>query len=103
MNTLVIAAQNKIIEAISLTPNQSLPGLSFFTKMAGGIMTAVEYGLILAMVLCAGMWGISSHLSNTGLSIKFRNGLFIALVAGIIVGIANPLMNWAFNTNIGIV
>src|ERR1700731_3757196 len=98
MNVL-IAAQSKIVEAISITPNQSLPGMSLLTSLVGGLMWAVEILLIAGFFLSAGLWGVGSHLANSNMSIKARNGLFIALCAGIAVGAGNTAMNWAFNTH----
>jgi hypothetical protein len=98
---LAIAAHGKILEAITISPNQSLPGMSLMTTLVGGLMWAVEILLIAGFFLSAGLWGVGSHLGNSNMSIKARNGLFIALAAGIAVGAGNSAMNWAFNTHIG--
>ena len=98
----VVVAANRVLEAINITPNSSLPGTAALEGFVGGLVTFVEIICFAALISAAGAWAWGGHSGNYKLSSQGRTGLLWALVALVIVGSANALANWALGISIGV-
>ena len=104
MNQLVeatAAATQRILVALKITPNSSLPGTAALEGLVGGLITFVEIICFAALISAAGAWAWGGHSGNYKLSSQGRTGLLWALLALVIVGSANVLVNWALGITIG--
>jgi len=93
---------NRILVAINIAPNSSLPGTAALEGLVGGLVTFVEIICFAALISAAGAWAWGGHSGNYKLSSQGRTGLLWALLALVIVGSANVLANWALGITIGV-
>jgi hypothetical protein len=97
-----VAGAHRMLEAINITPNSSLPGTAALEGLVGGLITFVEIICFAALISAAGAWAWGGHSGNYKLSSQGRTGLMWALLALVIVGSANVLANWALKISIGV-
>ncbi len=97
-----VVGANRILVAIKITPNSSLPGTAALEGLVGGLITFVEIICFAALISAAGAWAWGGHSGNYKLSSQGRTGLLWALLALVIVGSANVLANWALGITIGV-
>jgi hypothetical protein len=95
-------AGNRMLAALNITPNSSLPGTSALEGFVGGLVTFIEIICFAALISAAGSWAWGGHSGNYKMASQGRTGLLWALVALIIVGSANALANWALGISIGL-
>jgi hypothetical protein len=97
MITQLIAA--KVLEAdVNITPNTTaIPGLTTLSDLMGSVMA---FGLVLAFggfVGCAVLMAVGHHSGNPQLSSRGKSGLLWCLVAALLIGGANLLINTFFH------
>jgi hypothetical protein len=51
-----VMAANRVLEAINITPNSSLPGTAALEGFVGGLITFVEIICFAALICAAGAW-----------------------------------------------
>jgi hypothetical protein len=88
--------------SIDITPNTSLPGTSLLQSILGGIMLWSELALALGFILACVAWGIGHHQGNYKLAQQGRQGLLVVVVAIILVGSMNAIVNAALTVNLGV-
>jgi hypothetical protein len=98
--TVIVA--NRVLEAINITPNSSLPGTAALEGFVGGLITFVEIICFAALICAAGAWAWGGHSGNYKLSSQGRTGLLWALVALVLVGSANAQLARALGISIGV-
>ena len=97
MNTQLIAS--KFLEAdVNITPNTTaVPGLSTLSTLMGSVMA---FGLVLAfggLVACAVMMAVGHHSGNPQVASRGKSGLVWCLLAALLIGGSNLLINTFFH------
>jgi hypothetical protein len=89
----------KMLEAdVSITPNTTaIPGLSTLSTLMGSVMA---FGLVLAFggfVTCAVMMAVGHHSGNAQFASRGKSGLLWCLLAALLIGGSNLLINTFFH------
>ena len=89
----------KLLEAdVNITPNSTaVPGLSTLSTLMGSVMA---FGLVLAvggLVACAVMMAIGHHSGNPQFASRGKSGLIWCLLAALLIGGSNLLINTFFH------
>ncbi|MBW4030108.1 MAG: hypothetical protein HIU57_05435 [Acidobacteria bacterium] len=89
----------KLLEAdVNITPNTTaVPGLSTLSSLMGSVMT---FGLVLAfggLVACAVMMAVGHHSGNPQVASRGKSGLVWCLLAALLIGGSNLLINTFFH------
>jgi hypothetical protein len=89
----------KMLEAdVNITPNSTaVPGLSTLSTLMGSVMA---FGLVLAfggLVACAVMMAVGHHSGNPQFASRGKSGLIWCLLAALLIGGSNLLINTFFN------
>jgi hypothetical protein len=78
-----------------VAPNTTgLPGISSLSNIVGALLTIGLIACVAGLVLAAIVWAIGSHSSNPNLASRGKSGVLIALVAAILIGGANVLVDF---------
>lgn len=82
-----------IIEDIS--PNTTgLPGISELQSIVGALLTVGLIACLAGLVLAAIVWAVGHHSANPSLAGRGKAGVVVALLAAILVGGANVLVDF---------
>ena len=97
MITQLVAAT--FMEAdVNITPNSTaVPGLSTLSTLMGSVMA---FGLVLAfggLVACAVMMAVGHHSGNPQVASRGKSGLVWCLLAALLIGGSNLLINTFFH------
>jgi hypothetical protein len=97
MITVFIA--RRLLEAdVNITPNSTaVPGLSTLSTLMGSVMA---FGLVLAfggLVACAVMMAVGHHSGNPQVASRGKSGLVWCLLAALLIGGSNLLINTFFH------
>ena len=83
---------------VNVTPNTTaIPGLSTLSTLVGSLMA---FGLVLSLagfVGCAIIMAIGHHSANPQWSTRGKMGLLVCLVAALLIGGSDILINTFFN------
>jgi len=83
---------------VNVTPNTTaIPGLSTLSTLVGSLMA---FGLVLSLagfVGCAIVMAIGHHSANPQWSTRGKMGLLVCLVAALLIGGSDLLINTFFN------
>ena len=82
--------------AVSVTPNNNLPGTSQLTTLIGGLVTWVLLACVGAVLLGAGAWGIGSRSGHYGAQQNGRMMVLGGAVGAMVAGAASALVNFGF-------
>ncbi|GAT68965.1 membrane protein [Planomonospora sphaerica] len=82
---------------LDIAPNRTLPGMSAFEEMVGGLISYALIGslvglVISLMIIAAGRWFGNPYASSVG-----RTGIFSSLIAGLLLGAGPQLVIWMYN------
>ena len=71
-------------------------------QIANGIASWALIGALVALLLGAALWAMGSHTQNMHQSAQGRRAVLTSLGAAILIGAAPSLINFFFNTGIGV-
>ena len=87
-----------VASGVNVTPNSTaIPGLKTLSTLVGSLMA---FGLVLSLagfVGCAIVMAIGHHSANPQWSTRGKMGLLVCLVAALLIGGADLLINTFFN------
>lgn len=86
-----------------VTPNSTgLPGINSISNIVGALLTIGLIACVAGLVIAAIVWAIGSHSSNPNLASRGKTGVLVALVAAILIGGANVLVDFFVTTGQGL-
>ena len=81
-----------------VTPNTTgLPGISTLSSIVGALLTVALIACLGGLVLAAIVWAVGHHSANPNIAGRGKTGVLVALVASILVGGANVLVDFFVN------
>ena len=87
-----------VASGVNVTPNSTaIPGLSTLSTLVGSLMA---FGLVLSLagfVGCAIVMSIGHHRANPQWSTRGKMGLLVCLVAALLIGGSDLLINTFYN------
>jgi hypothetical protein len=87
-----------LVADLSITPNTTaVPGLATLSTLMGSVMA---FGLVLAFggfVACAVMMAVGHHSGNPQFASRGKSGLLWCLLAALLIGGSNLLINTFFH------
>lgn len=92
------SAVQLVASGVNVTPNTTaIPGLSTLSSLVGSLMA---FGLVLSLagfVGCAIVMAIGHHSANPQWSTRGKMGLLVCLVAALLIGGSDLLINTFYN------
>ena len=92
-----------VASGVNVTPNTTaIPGLSTLSTLVGSLMA---FGLVLSLagfVGCAIVMAIGHHSANPQWSTRGKMGLLVCLVAALLIGGSDLLINTFYNLGSGL-
>ncbi len=86
-----------------VSPNTTgLPGITTISNIVGALLTIGLISCVAGLVLAAIVWAIGSHSSNPNLASRGKAGVLVALVAAVLIGGANVLVDFFVTTGKGL-
>jgi len=86
-----------------VSPNTTgLPGINTISSIVGALLTIGLISCVAGLVLAAIVWVIGSHSSNPNLASRGKSGVLVALVAALLIGGANVLVDFFVATGKGL-
>jgi Family of unknown function (DUF6112) len=86
-----------------VSPNTTgLPGIGTLSSMVGALLTVGLIACVAGLVLAAIVWAVGSHSSNPHLAGRGKSGVLVALVAAVLIGGANVLVDFFVTTGKGL-
>jgi hypothetical protein len=93
-----LSAVQLMSSGVNVTPNTTaIPGLSTLSTLVGSLMA---FGLVLSLagfVGCAIVMAIGHHSANPQWSTRGKMGLLVCLVAALLIGGSDLLINTFYN------
>ncbi len=78
-----------------IPPNTTgLPGISALQNIVGALLTVGLIACLAGLVLAAIAWAVGHHSANPSLAGRGKTGVLVALVAAMLVGGANVLVDF---------
>jgi hypothetical protein len=78
-----------------ISPNTTgLPGISALQHIVGALLTVGLIACLAGMVLAAIFWAVGHHAANPSIAARGKAGVLVAVVASILVGGANVLVDF---------
>ena len=78
-----------------ISPNTTgLPGISSLQQMVGALLTVGLIACLAGLVLAAIFWAVGHHSANPSIAARGKAGVLAAVVASILVGGANVLVDF---------
>jgi hypothetical protein len=88
---------------VSLNPTtSSLPGGSTLQSLANGIGGWALIAALVGLVIGAAAWALGVHSQNFQQTFIGRRAVLVSGVAALLVGAAPALINFFFNTGVGV-
>ena len=98
-----LSAVQLMSSGVNVTPNTTaIPGLSTLSTLVGSLMA---FGLVLSLagfVGCAIVMAIGHHSANPQWSTRGKMGLLVCLVAALLIGGSDLLINTFYNLGSGL-
>lgn len=85
------------ILAVSVVPNNQLPGTAQLAELVGGLVTWVLYACVAVVLLGAGAWGFGHHSGHYGAEQRGRAMTLGGILGAVISGAAGALVTFGFN------
>lgn len=84
--------------SVNITPNTTgLPGISTLESIVGALLTVALIAALAGVVLSALIWSIAHHSHNPSVAARAKTGVIVSIVAAILIGSANELVNFFVN------
>ena len=81
-----------------VAPNTTgLPGISLVSNIVGALLTFGLIACVAGLVLAAIVWAVGHHSANPSVAGRGKTGVLVALVAALLVGGANVLIDFFVN------
>lgn len=81
--------------AADISPNSNgLPGINSLSNIVGALLTIGLIACVAGLVMAAIVWAIGTHSSNPHLGSRGKTGVLVALVAAMLIGGANVLVDF---------
>lgn len=81
-----------------VAPNTTgLPGISLVNNIVGALLTFGLVACVAGLVLAAIVWAVGHHSANPSVAGRGKTGVLVALVASLLVGGANVLVDFFVN------
>jgi hypothetical protein len=78
-----------------VSPNSTgLPGINSLSNIVGALLTVGLIACVAGLVIAAIVWAIGTHSSNPHLGSRGKTGVLVALVAAMLIGGANVLVDF---------
>jgi hypothetical protein len=78
-----------------ISPNTTgLPGISALQHIVGALLTVGLIACLAGLVLAAIFWAVGHHSANPSIAARGKAGVLVAVVASILVGGANVLVDF---------
>jgi hypothetical protein len=82
-----------------VSPNTTgLPGISTLTNIVGALLTVGLIACVAGLVIAAIVWAVGHHSANPSIAGRGKTGVLVALVAALLVGGANVLVDFFVKT-----
>jgi len=98
-----LSSARLMASGVNVTPNSTaIPGLSTLSTLVGSLMA---FGLVLSLagfVGCAIVMAIGHHSANPQWSTRGKMGLLVCLVAALLIGGSDLLINTFYNLGSGL-
>lgn len=86
-----------------ISPNDSgLPGVAEAEKIVGALLTFGVIAAVAGLAVAATVWAVGGHSSNPQLQHRGKSGVLIALVAALLIGAANVLVQFFWHAGTGL-
>jgi hypothetical protein len=85
------------LPAVSVNPNNNLPGTSQLTSLIGGMMTWVLLACVVAVLAGAAAWGFGARFGHYSSQQSGRMMVLGGAVGALVAGAAVAVVNFAFH------
>ncbi|WAX55124.1 DUF6112 family protein [Jatrophihabitans cynanchi] len=86
-----------------IDPNTNgLPGVGEAEKIVGALLTFGVIAAVAGLVVAAIVWAFGGHSANPALVHRGKSGVLVALVAALLIGAANVLVQFFWNAGTGL-
>lgn len=81
--------------AVNISPNTSgLPGITELENIVGALLTVGLVAAVAGVIVSAIVWALGHHSSNPNHTSKGKTGVLASLIAALLVGGADVLVNF---------
>ena len=87
---------------VPMKPSRVLPGSAELLTLAGGIGWWALLASLLGLVIGAAAWALGVHAQNFQQSLVGRRAVLVSGLAALLIGAAPPIINFFFNTGVGL-
>lgn len=78
-----------------ISPNTTgLPGISALSQIVGALLSVALIACLAGLVMAAIFWAVGHHSANPSIAARGKAGVLVAVVASILVGGANVLVDF---------
>jgi len=102
LTTAVVDLASRVLMAINISPNTSIPGTSSLETFVGGIETVCEVGCLLAIIIGAGQLAFGRSAGNLQASGNGRSMVGHAVLGLIIIGSLSLIAKYALSIPLGV-
>lgn len=86
-----------------IDPNSDgLPGIAEAEKIVGALLTFGVIAAVGALVVASIVWAVGGHSANPSLVHRGKSGVLVALVAALLIGAANVLVQFFWHAGTGL-
>ena len=86
-----------------ISPNTTgLPGISALQNIVGALLTVGLIACLGSLVMAAIVWAVGYHSANPSLAGRGKSGVMVAVVASVLVGGANVLVDFFVHAGSGL-
>ena len=80
---------------VNISPNTSgLPGISELQTIVGALLTVGLIAAVAGLIISAIVWAVGHHSSNPNHVSKGKSGVIASLIAALLIGGADVLINF---------
>lgn len=96
-------ASGPLADPPHIDPNTNgLPGVSEAEKIVGALLTFGVIAAVAGLVISAIVWAVGGNSSNPQMSHRGKSGVLIALLAALLIGGADVLIQFFWNAGAGL-